>query len=372
MCADKNESTSRVFKVALVGYGLAGKVFHGPLVSAAPNMVIDWVVTTNPDRQADVRNDFPNAAIVDKFEKLFEGQHQPDLVVIASPNDTHAPYSIYAMERGAAVVVDKPMAITSVQCEEMIATSKRTGKVLTIFHNRRWDGDFLTVSQLVRSGTLGTIVRYESAIERWRPAPKPGAWRERLSADDGGGLLFDLGSHLIDQAIRLFGDPLSVFAEMHSRRDGVLGDDDTFVSLDFKNSVSAHISMTNFACKQGPRFRVMGTKGSYEKYGFDPQEDALRSKKSPSAADWGKEIDEMHGILSVDKDGIIQERIEDTMRGQWPTFYAQVRDAITNGAAPPVEPSEVASLIRVLEAAKESAKTGTRKSIESQSLVAKI
>jgi predicted dehydrogenase len=253
------------------------------------------------------------------------------------------------------VVVDKPLAPRATEARALVEHAARAGLLLTVFQNRRWDGDFLTVQGLIREGLVGQVTRFESRFERWRPEIRPGAWRERPAPDEAGGLLFDLGSHLIDQAAVLFGRPLAVFAELNRRRVGAEVDDDAFVALTHADGVRAHLWMSSVAAIQGPRFRVLGSAGAYEKYGLDPQEAALSAGERPGDAAWGTEPPEDWGTLKVGDD----TRALETVPGNYPAFYEQVAEAIRTSGAPPVDPMDAAGVLEIIEAARRSAESGT-------------
>src|ERR1019366_10053029 len=260
-------------RVALIGYGVAGSIFHAPLISATPGMRIAAIVTRSPARQQQAQQDFPKAEIFAAVDQLWSQSAHFDLVVIAAPNRLHAPLGIAALNAGLPVVIDKPMAGSVADAENLIATSQNTGKLLSVFQNRRWDNDFLTVQQLLKATMLGPITRLESRFDRYRPEPRANAWRELSAPEEAGGLLYDLGSHLIDQAVQLFGQPTQVYAEMEHQRPGVRVDDDTFVALTFPSGIHAHLWMSVVARIIGPRMRLSGLRGTYEKWGLDPQED---------------------------------------------------------------------------------------------------
>jgi scyllo-inositol 2-dehydrogenase (NADP+) len=227
-----------------------------------------------------------------------------------------------------------------------------------VFQNRRWDNDFLTLRHLLAADLLGPITRFESRFERYRPQPRPDAWREFAAPEEAGGLLYDLGSHLIDQAVQLFGEPSRVYAEVEKRRPGAQVDDDTFVALQFASGTRAHLWMSLTAPILGPRFRVSGLRGAYEKYGLDPQEPDLASGLRPGAANWGKEPRERWGHLSTDVKGLHIDTQIETLPGAYEQFYAQLRDAIISGGPVPVDPSGVLTTLRVIEAALESGRSG--------------
>ena len=343
--------------VAIIGYGVAGEIFHAPLVAATPGMHVAAIVTSNVERKAKAKGDFPQASVVDSAEDIWGNAGKYDLVVVASPNRTHVPLARAAMEAGCAVVVDKPIATTVKEAEELIKVSERTGKLLTVFQNRRWDNDFLTVKRIIREDLLGAVTRFESRYERYRPQIRPNAWREAGTVEDGSGLLFDLGSHLIDQALVLFGEPERVYAEMFKRRPGAQVDDDTFVALTFKNGVVAHLWVSAVARIHGLRLKLRGMKGTYEKFGMDGQEDALRAGLRPGDANWGTVAKDKWGRLVTDVDGLVIDGALEMAPGSYETFYALLRDAITSGGKPPVDPQDAVRVLKVIELAMRSANT---------------
>ena len=269
MTEKERDAEPGAVRTALIGYGLAGSVFHAPLIDAVNGLQLSAIVVKNAQRQEAARRDYPHTKIFSSADELWQNSASFDLVVVATPNDTHAGLAETAMQRGLAVVVDKPFAISTSQARHLIEVQKHTGVKLSVFQNRRWDCDFLTVEELIDTGKVGTVTRLESRYERYRPVPKPGNWRETTQVESGGGLLFDLGSHLIDQALHLFGNPVSIYAEMKTRRSGVFADDDTFVALQFDNDVCAHLWVSLLAKTAGPRFRLLGSTGAYEKWGMD-------------------------------------------------------------------------------------------------------
>jgi predicted dehydrogenase len=265
------------------------------------------------------------------------------------------PLALAALEAGLPVVLDKPMAASAADGERVVAEAERRGLLLSVFQNRRWDGDFLTVRRLLAEGSLGPVVRFESRFERWRPERNPTAWRELGSAADAGGLLFDLGSHLIDQAMVLFGPPTSVYAEVDRRRAGAEVDDDTFIALTHPGGERSHLWCSVTARLLGPRLRVLGLEGAYQKHGLDPQEDALASGADPSGAGWGREPEERWGTLA-DRAG---ERPVETEAGDYPAYYAGIVAALRDAGPPPVDPRDSVDGLRVIEAALRSARDGT-------------
>lgn len=337
-------------RVGLVGYGLAGAVFHAPLIATTPGLALDTIVTRDPERRAQAERDHPGVRVVESADALWGLTPKLDLVVVATPNRTHVPIARNALAAGIGVVVDKPFAPTAAEARALVEDAARRGLLLTVFQNRRWDGDFLTVRRLAGAESLGTIFRFESRFERWRPTPKVG-WREQGDPREAGGVLYDLGSHLIDQALTLLGPVESVYAELDRRREGVQVEDDAFIALTHRGGARSRLVMSAVAAQSGARFHVLGTKAAYVKWGLDPQEDALRRGHRPSAADWGTEPRERWGTLGA---GDEARRVE-TDAGAYPVFYAAVAAALTDGAPPPVDPSDSVKGLEIIEAARRSA-----------------
>jgi len=342
-------------RVALIGFGLAGRVFHAPLLDATSGLRLASIVTSDPSRQGEARARYPDAKVLERVDDLWSTAPDHDLVVVATPNRSHAPLALAALDAGLPVVVDKPFAPTAAEAESILDAARQRGLLLSVFQNRRWDGDFLTVQRIVADGAVGPVVRFESRFERWRPERDPTAWRERGDPGEGGGLLLDLGSHLVDQAVVLFGLPTHVYAEVEQRRDGAEVDDDTFVALSHANGVRSHLWCSTVSRLLGPRLRVLGLHGAYEKQGLDGQEPALAAGGRPDAADWGREPEERWGTLATG-DG---ERRVETTAGAYPAYYAGIADSLRTGAPPPVDPADAIAVLRVLEAAARSARSRT-------------
>ncbi|MGD9682119.1 MAG: Gfo/Idh/MocA family oxidoreductase [Candidatus Obscuribacterales bacterium] len=339
-------------RVALVGYGLAGRVFHAPLIARTAGMEITTIVTANPERREQASRDFPAARIAASFDEVVLSAEHLDLVVIASPNKYHAPQAAVSLDAGLHVVVDKPFATSSGDCRRVIDLSEEKGRVLTVFQNRRFDNDFLTVKRLIEDGSLSPVLRFESRFERYRPTVDPNKWRESGSIEDGAGLLFDLQSHLIDQACHLFGKPESVYAEVRNTRPGATASDDTFVALTFPGGVSTHLWANVISAKRAPRFRVLALNGTFEKYGLDPQEETLRAGGHPGDTGWGIEPDELSGTLTSGEGG---DKTIKSETGCYEKFYSLTAEAIRTGGRPPVDPEEALLTIAIIEAAMKSA-----------------
>ncbi len=324
-------------RVGIAGFGLAGAVFHAPLVEAVDGLQLAAVMTRSPERAAHVRRAHPGVRVEPGLDALLRDS---DVLVVATPNRWHAELALAGLERGLAVVVDKPLAATARDARRLAGAGGR----LTVFHNRRWDGDFLTVRRLMAEGALGAVSRFESRFERFRPEVAGGGWRESAAPEEGGGVLLDLGPHLVDQAVVLFGAPRSVYAELHRRRPGAQVEDDAFVALEHPGGVRSHLWMSATAPLAGPRFRVSGMLAGFACDGLDPQEGQLRDGVRPGAPGYGEAPPGRLG-----DGGIALER------GRYEDFYAGVRDWVRGEAPPPVDPADGVRVVELLEAARRSA-----------------
>lgn len=323
-------------KAGIVGYGMAGAIFHAPLIRNTDGLELSAVSTSRPESApADVRLLGHEALIADPTV---------DLVVIASPNRFHFPLAEAALLAGKHVVVDKPFTVTTAEADALIALSKREGRLLTVFHNRRWDGDFLTVQALLRSGRLGGVMLFEAHWDRFRPAIKQG-WREAPS--HGAGLLFDLGPHLIDQAMLLFGRPHSAAIDQAVQRADAGVDDYFQITLRY-GRMRAILSSSTLVARPRPRFALYGTNGAFVKYGQDPQEEMLRTGHAPADPDFGADRERMHGLFTS-SDG--QEEAVPTRPGRYLAFYEGVAEAIRSGAPAPVDPADARDGLALIEAA---------------------
>jgi predicted dehydrogenase len=341
-------------QVAIAGYGLAGRAFHAPLVAATDGLRLTAVVTNDPAKREALATEHPGARAVDRLDQALD---DADLVVVASPNRFHVELAAQAIDAGRHVVVDKPLAVTAQQARALDRRARERGVVLAAFHNRRWDDDFLTLRREVVQGRLGELVTLISRFDRWRPQIKEGAWRERADPADGGGLLLDLGSHLVDQAIQLLGPVARVFAEIESTRPNAQVEDEVFLSLLHDTGVRSHLHAGVHAADGPPRFRALGTRGALVSSGLDPQEPQLRGDIPPGDPRYGHRAPEdaarFHDGTTAGGEPVTMEP------GDWPAFYAGVRDAIRDGTPPPVPAADAIAVLDVLEAARESARTGT-------------
>jgi predicted dehydrogenase len=319
-----------------------------------PGLALASVVTSNPERAAQARAAHPGVEVLPDASNLFAAADSHDLVVVAAPNREHVPLGLAAVDAGLHLVVDKPLAANVADAQRLADAAASRGVVASVFHNRRWDGDFLTLGRLVSEGSLGELVRLESRFERWRPEVDVGKWREGGGPEDAGGLLFDLGPHLIDQALELLGPARSVYAEVRRLRAGAGVDDDVFVALEHTSGARSQLWATMLAAQPGPRLRALGSRAAYVKWGLDVQEQALREGSAPGDPGFGHEPPEAWGILGTEADS---RRVE-TEPGRYVEFYERMERAIrsASGGEPPPVPLEAGiATLRVIEAARASA-----------------
>jgi predicted dehydrogenase len=357
--------TAPSLRVGLIGYGYAGKTFHAPLICGVPGLELVAVASRDPAR---VHADFPAAEVLADPQALLH-RADIDLVVIASPNDSHFTLARAALAAGRHVVVDKPFTLTLSEARELGALAHARHRLLSVFHNRRWDGDFLTLRELVAQGTLGRIAHLESAFDRFRPAVRA-RWRE--SATPGGGLWFDLGPHLLDQTLQLFGWPEGMALDAGTLRDGGQADDWFQARLAYPQCrVVLRASM--LAAAPAARFAVHGTGGSWVKHGLDPQEDALKAGARPTwppVAGWGADTQPSE---------LTRPLGEALHREPWPlragcqgAFYAGVRDALRGAGPNPVPPDEAIAVMALIELGRRSAREGRTLSAGTSPLAATI
>jgi scyllo-inositol 2-dehydrogenase (NADP+) len=332
-------------RVALAGFGLAGRVFHAPLIAVTDGLQLTTVVTGNPERRAQAESEYPGVRVVDSAEEALDA----DVFVVATPNKTHVPLGLAALEAGLHLVVDKPLAPSAADARRLVEAASDSGRVASVFQNRRFDGDFMTARRLIGDGRLGRVLRFESRFERWRPEVKAGAWRELGDPEEGGGLLLDLHSHLIDQALQLFGPVASLYAEIDRNRAGAQADDDVFVALHHENGVRSHLWASAVTAQLGPRYRILGTEAGYVKWGLDPQEPQLADGLRPGDEGYGVGGDD--GILGTDDD----HTPVPTERGAYERYYEQLRDAITTGAPTPSPLEDGLKVLELIEEARKAA-----------------
>ncbi|HET9718743.1 MAG TPA: Gfo/Idh/MocA family oxidoreductase [Solirubrobacteraceae bacterium] len=340
-------------RVALIGYGLAGRWFHAPLIAANPDLRLTSVVTSNSERGRQAEEDHPGVRVVADAAQLWE-EPLPELAVVATTNASHVPLATAAVERGVPVVVDKPLGVSSDEAQKLVRAAEAAGVLLTVFQNRRWDSDYLTLRRLVEAGRLGEVLRVESRFERWRPDVDASAWR---TADpvQGGGQLLDLGSHLVDQVVQLLGPVTHIYAEISSLR-GLPADDDAFLALHHAAGAISHLRASALTAAPGPRLRVLGREAAFVVQEPDSQEQLLRAGHRPDGgADWGQEPASAWGRLLA---GEAQEVVP-SERGDWPAFYRQLARALRDGGPAPVDPWDAVETLRILDLARQSATTGS-------------
>lgn len=332
-------------RVGLVGYGFASKTFHAPLIAGTAEMELAAVSSSDA---AKVHADWPSVQVVSDPQALFDDP-TIQLIVIPTPNDTHFPLAKAALDAGKNVVVDKPFTVTLSQARELDALAKAKGLLLSVFHNRRWDSDFLTVKSLLADGTLGEVRFFESHFDRFRLEVKQ-RWREQKGP--GSGIWYDLGPHLIDQALQLFGSPVAINVDTTELRPGAQTTDYFHATLIYpQRRVVLHGSM--LVAAESPRYQIHGTQGSYVKYGLDPQEDALKAGARPPQEDWG--YDMRDGVVTLVNGDVLAEKTLLTIPGNYPAYYAAIRDALNGVGENPVKAEEAIQVMELIELGLQSA-----------------
>ncbi len=346
--------TLPTLRAGLVGYGFAGQTFHAPVLSAVPGLEMVAVASSNPEK---VLADWPGTVVLPDVGALAT-LPDLDLIVVATPNAQHFPVAKAALEAGKHVVVDKPFTLDAGEARELAALAQAHGRVLSVYQNRRFDADFLTLRDLLANGDLGRPVYFESHFDRFRPAVRD-RWREH--AVPGAGLWVDLGAHLLDQAVQLFGLPDTLQLDTAVLRDGAAVEDYFHAVLRYESGPHAPLRVvlhaTTLAAHAAPRYVVHGTRGSYVKHGVDPQEDALRAGQRPGGEAWG--IDPVQGDLAVLAIGDwMQNKTLPNRSGNYAAYYAAVRDAIHGVGPNPVTPEEAVTLMALLDLGTRSAREG--------------
>jgi scyllo-inositol 2-dehydrogenase (NADP+) len=336
--------------VGLAGYGLGGSVFHAPLIQAAPGLRLNAVATS---RAGQVHRELPGVRVVASAEQLLEDP-AVELVVVAAPNAVHHRLAAAALRAGRHVVVDKPFTLSVAEADELIALAGAADRRLSVFHNRRWDGDFLTVRRCLEADLLGEVSSFVSRYDRFRPVPK-GGWKEE--AVPGSGVLWDLGPHLIDQALQLFGTPATVWADVAVQRPGVEAVDYVHLVLGYgRLRVLLHAGME--VREPGPRFEVHGDRGSFVTWGMDTQEAALRAGGRPGDPGWGSEPLDRRGTLACEVAGLELHARVTGVPGDYGAFYAAMAAAVAGDGPVPVAPSEARATVLVIERALQSSREG--------------
>ncbi len=330
--------TAAPLRVALLGYGFASKTFHAPLLTHVPGLRLTHIVSSD---SAKVKKDY-EVTVLAKPEDAF-ALPEIDLIVIATPNITHFDLTSKALDAGKHVVVDKPFTNTVAEATALIQLARSRGRLLSVFQSRRWDSDFLTLRQVVASGALGEIAHFESHYDRYRPDPRQ-RWRELPGP--GSGIWFDLGAHLVDQALQLFGPPEAVYADLEMQRPHGQAVDYFHVILRYGRK-RAILHGASLVVAEPARFTVHGALGSYTKFGMDPQEEALKRGEIPGSPGWGQDP-QMGSLMTTKGDGFEQRQVPN-IPGNFLAYYEGIRDAIVLGAPNPVTPEDGLAVINVLE-----------------------
>lgn len=341
-------------RTGLAAYGMSGQVFHAPFISTNPHFELTAVAERSKELS---RAKYPHARIVRSFDELI-GIDELDLIVVNTPDSTHYDYARRALLAGKHVVVEKPFTTTAEEGEALTALAAEKGLTLSVYQNRRWDCDFLTVKEILSKGLLGRLVEFESTFPRYRNFIKPNTWKE--TGESGGGLTYNLGAHLIDQAVQLFGMPQAVFADISTLRTGGKVDDYFIIHL-LKPAKAPEVKITLKAsylmCESEPRFVLHGTEGSYVKHGLDPQEADLTKGLLPDTPHWGEEDTSHWGMLHTEKDGNVLREPYPTLPGNYGAFYENIYQAIRHGRPLQSDARGVIGVIRLIEAAWQSSRT---------------
>ena len=337
-----------MIEVGLIGFGLAGKAFHAPVIRATPGLHLTAILQRSGNEAAE---EYPDVRIVRSVDELL-AIPEIRLIVIATPNDSHHPLARQCLAAGRDVVVDKPFTTTLDEALDLVESARQSGRLLTVYQNRRYDGDFQALRQLVESGALGRIVCFETHYDRYRPNLKPGAWRER--PEPGSGILFDIAPHLIDYALALFGLPEAVTADVRIEREHASVDDAFDIALYYPKGLRAILRSSILAAAPRPRFVVLATAGSYFKQTVDPQEANLRRGIVPSSGAWGAEPEKDWGLLTLADGAEFKQKRIPNADTDFRNYYANVRDALLGKASLVVTPEWALNVMRILELARES------------------
>ena len=334
---------------ALAGFGSGGRIYNAPIFSSVPGFKISKILTSSPENIKAAKQDFPDASVVSEFSDILEDP-AVDLIIVLLPNQLHYKFAKAALEAGKNVLVEKPFTTKTSEAEELIELARQKDLILSVNHNRRWDSDARTVRKLLKNRILGEVVEYEANFDRFRDKVKTG-WKEDPE-NPGSGILYDLGSHLIDQALTLFGTPKEVFADIGiHRKDAKVPDN--FHLLLFYPHTRVILRAGILVKEKGPTIRINGSKGSFVKYGVDPQEEALKNGEKPKDhPDWGKESRETWGKLNTTS----EENLLESEPGDYRLLYQNLYEAIVNGAPLEVTPEQARDVIKVIEMAEKSSR----------------
>jgi scyllo-inositol 2-dehydrogenase (NADP+) len=337
-----------MINVGLIGFGLAGRAFHAQVIRAVPGLRLAAILQRSGNEAAE---QYPDVRIVRTLDELLSIP-EVRLVVVATPNASHFSIAQHCLAAGRDVLVDKPFTTTPEEAISLVEFAKKQGRLLTVYQNRRYDGDFQAIVQLVVSGALGRIVRFESNYDRFRPQLKPNAWRERPGP--GNGIFFDIAPHLVDHALLLFGLPESLTADIRIEREGAVVDDAFDLALHYPGGLRVDLRSSILAAATRPRFTIHGTQGAFVKLTVDPQESNLRRGYIPTDSAWGAEPEENWGLLTLSENGALNQRRVPSANCDYRDFYANLRDAIIGEAKLAVSTDWALNVMRLLELARQS------------------
>lgn len=342
----------KTLQVGLVGFGYAGSTFHAPVITNVANMSLAKVVQRNG---ASSKEKYPWVTVVGSVQELY-ADDDIDLVVITTPSTNHYALAKEAIMAGKHVVVEKPFTTTSSEADELISLAREKNVVVSVYQNRRWDGDFMTLRQVLDQSLLGRVIEAEFRWDRFSQVVNPGRWRD--GDEQGSGTVYDLGVHFMDQALTLFGLPATITADIRIQREGGIADDYFDIGLGYADGLKVSLRSSLLIREPGPRYVVHGTEGSYVKYGVDPQERALRGGQTPGSPDWGAEPEEQWGKLHAVMGALeLQGRVR-TLPGAYQDFYQNISDHLLEGAELAVKPEEAGMAIRMIELAYQSHREG--------------
>ena len=342
-------------KTALLSYGMSGEIFHAPLLAVDPGFALTLVVQRNSDK---AKQRYPGIKIARQVNDVFQDD-SIELVIINTPNETHFPFASQALEAGKHVIVEKPFTVNVQEAEKLIDLASKKNKLLTVFQNRRWDGDFMTIKKVLDNKLVGKIAEFELHYDRYRNYIEANTWKEEQGP--GSGILFNLGSHMLDQVLDLFGMPAEVDARVGVQRPDGRVEDFYDIRMQY-NDFHAIVKSSYLVREAGPRYILHGTEGSFIKYGIDPQEQALKDGKLPGSPGWGTESKELWGKLNTTIGALHVDGLIETLPGNYTLFYKGVFDSIRNGKPLLVKPEESKDVIRLIEVCYES--HGMRKAIK--------
>jgi scyllo-inositol 2-dehydrogenase (NADP+) len=341
----------KIIYVGIASYGMSGEIFHAPLLHTHQGFQISKILERTKNKSKDR---YPYARIAGNYDDLLRDR-QIDLVVVNTPDNLHHDMVLKAIKAGKHVVVEKPFTLTVAEADDLIDKAKQAGVLVSVFQNRRWDSDFLTVEKILEEKWLGRLVEYEAHFDRYRNFIQENTWKEL--AESGSGTIYNLGSHLIDQALVLFGLPGFVYADIRTLRTGGRVDD-AFTLLLKYDDVKVTLKASYLVREPGPKYYLHGTLGSFLKWGMDPQEDALKKELYPGSKNWGMEQEEEWGTINTEKDGSHTRRKMESLPGNYLAYYDQLYEALVSGKPNPVPAEQGRDVIRVIEAAKESSNKG--------------